>query len=152
MFNIALSPLLLLLLLLLLLFSFFHQTILQKFVDDLFSSMFSTSHPPSSPVSAYPFYPQMPPMQAMLRYAPDTDSIPTAIKYLFDFLDDEAMNAKISDYDVVHTWKNNSVPLRFWVNLIKNPEFIFDINKSAIVDASLSVIAQVRMLLCLLCH
>ena len=44
---------------------------------------------------------------------------------------------------MVHMWKNNSIPLRFWVNLIKNPEFIFDINKSAVVDASLSVIAQV---------
>ena len=32
--------------------------------------------------------------------------------------------------------------LRFWVNLIKNPEFVFDINNSHTVDACLSVIAQ----------
>lgn len=35
-----------------------------------------------------------------------------------------------------------SLNLRFWVNIIKNPEFVFDINKSEIVDASLSTIAQ----------
>lgn len=35
-----------------------------------------------------------------------------------------------------------SVPLRFWVNLIKNPDFVFDINKSATVDSCLTVIAQ----------
>lgn len=28
------------------------------------------------------------------------------------------------------------------MNIIKNPEFVFDINKSEIVDASLSTIAQ----------
>lgn len=36
----------------------------------------------------------------------------------------------------------NSLPLRFWVNLIKNPDFVFDINKSATVDACLTIIAQ----------
>lgn len=78
-----------------------------------------------------------------LLYAPGSESLPLAIKYLFDLLDDEATCAKISDTDVVHTWKNNALALRFWVNLIKNPEFVFDINKSAIVDSCLSVIAQV---------
>ena len=38
-----------------------------------------------------------------------------------------------------------SLPLRFWVNLIKNPEFIYDIHKSPIVDCYLSVIAQAFM-------
>ena len=88
----------------------------------------------------------MSPSQAVLRYTPGVDGLPTSVKYLFDFLDDEAMNAKIGDVDVVHMWKNNSIPLRFWVNLIKNPEFVFDINKSAVVDSSLSVIAQVTVL------
>ena len=35
-----------------------------------------------------------------------------------------------------------SVPLRFWVNVIKNPDFVFDIHKSATVDSCLTVIAQ----------
>jgi hypothetical protein len=37
-----------------------------------------------------------------------------------------------------------SLPLRFWVNLIKNPNFLFDVHKAPIVDSCLSVIAQVR--------
>lgn len=80
-----------------------------------------------------------------MGYAPGADAVPMAVKYLFDFLDDEAENARIIDPDVVHTWKNNALSLRFWVNMIKNPEFVFDINKSHTVDACLSVIAQVCM-------
>lgn len=38
-----------------------------------------------------------------------------------------------------------SLLLRFWVNIIKNPEFVFDMNKSTIVDSCLSVIAQTFM-------
>ena len=35
-----------------------------------------------------------------------------------------------------------SLQLRFWVNLIKNPDILFDINKSGTVDACLSIIGQ----------
>ena len=38
-----------------------------------------------------------------------------------------------------------SLSLRFWVNLIKNPEFVFDVNKSLTMDACLSIVAQVRV-------
>lgn len=92
---------------------------LQKFVDDLFETIFSTAHRGSA--------------------------LPLAIKYMFDFLDDQALQHGISDPEVVHTWKSNSLPLRFWVNLIKNPNFVFDIHKSNIVDACLSVVAQTFM-------
>ncbi|KAI6654203.1 Plexin-A4-like isoform X2 [Oopsacas minuta] len=68
--------------------------------------------------------------------------IPKAIKILFDFLDEQAVQYGIEDADVMHTWKNNSVPLRFWVNLMKNPEFLLDVAKSASLDAALSVISQ----------
>ena len=119
------------------------QSILQKFADDLFHSLFSTSHPPSSPTGTYmAVYPNSPGVQVPMGYAPGADAVPMAVKYLFDFLDDEAEAVKIFDGDVVHTWKNNALSLRFWVNLIKNPEFVFDINKSHTVDACLSVIAQ----------
>jgi hypothetical protein len=43
---------------------------------------------------------------------------------------------------------NDSLPLRFWVNFIKNPDFIFDINKTVTVDACLSVVAQTFMDAC----
>ncbi|XP_054746803.1 plexin-A2 isoform X1 [Anastrepha obliqua] len=92
---------------------------LQKFVDDLFETIFSTAHRGSA--------------------------LPLAIKYMFDFLDDQALLHGITDHEVVHTWKSNSLPLRFWVNLIKNPNFVFDIHKSNIVDSCLSVVAQTFM-------
>lgn len=69
----------------------------------------------------------------------------STVKYLFDFLDAAAVRHGITDPDVVHTWKSNSLLLRFWVNIIKNPEFVFDISKSHIVDSCLSVITQTFM-------
>ena len=95
---------------------------LQKYVDDLFETIFSTAHRGSS--------------------------LPLAIKYMFDFLDDQAKHHGINDSEVVHTWKSNSLPLRFWVNLIKNPNFVFDINKSPTIDSCLSVVAQTFMDAC----
>jgi hypothetical protein len=92
---------------------------MQSFVDDFFESVFSTAH--------------------------GSNVLPFAIKYLFDFLDDQASRHGITDPDVVYTWKSNALPLRFWVNIIKNPDFVFDIFKSNIVDASLSVIASTFM-------
>uniref|UniRef100_A0AAQ4QSF0 Plexin-A2 n=1 Tax=Gasterosteus aculeatus aculeatus TaxID=481459 RepID=A0AAQ4QSF0_GASAC len=81
---------------------------LQKFVDDLFETLFSTVHRGST--------------------------LPLAIKYMFDFLDEQAD-------------KHGALvlPLRFWVNVIKNPQFVFDIHKSSITDACLSVVAQTFM-------
>uniref|UniRef100_A0AAZ3P9U1 Plexin-A2 n=1 Tax=Oncorhynchus tshawytscha TaxID=74940 RepID=A0AAZ3P9U1_ONCTS len=92
---------------------------LQKFVDDLFETLFSTVHRGSA--------------------------LPLAIKYMFDFLDEQADKHGIHDQDVRHTWKSNCLPLRFWVNVIKNPQFVFDIHKSSITDACLSVVAQTFM-------
>uniref|UniRef100_A0A1A8KXB2 Plexin-A2 n=1 Tax=Nothobranchius kuhntae TaxID=321403 RepID=A0A1A8KXB2_NOTKU len=92
---------------------------LQKFVDDLFETLFST----------------------VCRGT----ALPLAIKYMFDFLDDQADRHGIHDMDVRHTWKSNCLPLRFWVNVIKNPQFVFDIHKSSITDACLSVVAQTFM-------
>ncbi|KAL4225917.1 hypothetical protein ACF0H5_013905 [Mactra antiquata] len=71
--------------------------------------------------------------------------MPPVIKYLFDYLDDVAHKYGIHDPDVIHTWKCNSLPLRFWVNIIKNPDFVFDIHKPLIVDSCLSVVAQTFM-------
>ncbi|KAK2173297.1 hypothetical protein NP493_885g01007 [Ridgeia piscesae] len=72
-------------------------------------------------------------------------TLPPAVKHLFDFLDNAIKRHNIVDPEVIHTWKSNSLPLRFWVNIIKNPEFVFDIHKSNIVDSCLSVIAQTFM-------
>jgi len=38
-----------------------------------------------------------------------------------------------------------SLPLRFWINIIKNPQFVFDVQTSDNIDAVLLVIAQTFM-------
>jgi plexin A len=80
------------------------------------------------------------------------DALPSAVKWLFDLLDEAANKHAILDPEVPHAWKSNSLPLRFWVNFIKNPDFMFDINKSTTVDSSLSVIAQTFMDACSTCE
>uniref|UniRef100_A0A8C8CLJ4 Sema domain-containing protein n=1 Tax=Oncorhynchus tshawytscha TaxID=74940 RepID=A0A8C8CLJ4_ONCTS len=87
---------------------------LQKFLDDLFQAILSI--PAERP--------------------------PLAIKYFFDFLEEQADKRGITDPDTLHIWKTNSLPLRFWVNILKNPQFVFDIDKTDHMDACLSVIAQ----------
>ncbi|XP_036435387.1 plexin-B3 [Colossoma macropomum] len=86
---------------------------LQKFVDDVFVAILSTKRPP-----------------------------PIAVRFFFDFLDDMAEKHGIDDPETVHIWKTNSLPLRFWVNILKNPQFVFDVQVTDSVDAVLSVIAQ----------
>eukprot|EP00057_Strongylocentrotus_purpuratus_P014019 XP_011668493.1 PREDICTED: plexin-A4-like [Strongylocentrotus purpuratus] len=97
------------------------KTILHKFVDDLVTTVFMLD---------------------------DDNSLPLAIKYLFDFLDEQAYENGITDPAIIHAWKSNSLPLRFWVNLIKNPDMIFDIHKADTVDSCLSVVAQCVMEAC----
>jgi plexin A len=74
--------------------------------------------------------------------------MPFYITLIFFFVLNQALQHGINDDEVVHTWKSNSLPLRFWVNLIKNPDFVFDTGKSNIVDSCLSVIAQTFMDAC----
>ena len=60
-------------------------------MDDLFETIFSTAHRGSA--------------------------LPLAIKYMFDFLDEQADQHQISDPDVRHTWKSNwycPVPCPCW--------------------------------------
>ncbi|XP_051548054.1 plexin-B2-like isoform X2 [Myxocyprinus asiaticus] len=92
---------------------------LQQFVDDLFSSVLCSGA-----------------------------TVPPAVKYFFDFLDEQALRHENVDEETIHIWKTNSLPLRFWVNILKNPHFIFDVHVSEVVDASLSVIAQTFMDAC----
>ncbi|XP_048874111.1 plexin-D1 [Brienomyrus brachyistius] len=87
---------------------------LQKFLDDLFQAILSIP----------------------------SDKPPLAVKYFFDFLEEQADKRGITDPDTLHIWKTNSLPLRFWVNILKNPQFVFDIDKTDHMDACLSVIAQ----------
>lgn len=92
---------------------------LQQFVDNFFQSVLAPGH-----------------------------AVPPAVKYFFDFLDEQAEKHDMRDEDTIHIWKTNSLPLRFWVNILKNPHFIFDVHVHEVVDASLSVIAQTFMDAC----
>ncbi|KAH8269817.1 hypothetical protein KR018_012241 [Drosophila ironensis] len=92
---------------------------IQKFVDDFFSIVLTVN-----------------------------EELPPAVKWLFDLLDEAARRHDIAESDIVHAWKSNCLPLRFWVNFIKNPDFIFDVNKTFCVDSCLSVIAQTFMDAC----
>jgi len=60
---------------------FLTQVTVQQFVDDLLETIFSTTNRESA--------------------------LPLAVKYMFDFLDDQAILHQISDPEVVHTWKSN---------------------------------------------
>ncbi|XP_076344644.1 plexin-B-like isoform X2 [Tachypleus tridentatus] len=71
-----------------------------------------------------------------------TEEIPSAVKWLFDLLDEGASKYGVTDPDVAHSWKSNSLPLRFWVNFVKNPDFILDVYKTPLLDSCLSVVAQ----------
>ena len=54
------------------------QGTLQKFVDDLFTAILSTSRP-----------------------------VPLAVKYFFDMLDEQALQHNITDPETIHIWKTN---------------------------------------------
>ncbi|KAF8370327.1 plx-1 [Pristionchus pacificus] len=94
---------------------------LQKFINDLLESIFSSS-----------------------RHA----TLPACVKYMFDFMDSQALEHGITDPEVTHAWKSNALPLRFWVNLIKNPHFVFDVPKPTKIEGCLSVVAQTLMDAC----
>uniref|UniRef100_A0A3B3ZMY7 Uncharacterized protein n=1 Tax=Periophthalmus magnuspinnatus TaxID=409849 RepID=A0A3B3ZMY7_9GOBI len=73
--------------------------------------------------------------------------VPPAVKYFFDFLDEQAHRHDNVDEETLHIWKTN-LPLRFWVNILRNPHFVFDVHVTEVVDASLHVIAQTFMDAC----
>uniref|UniRef100_A0A3P9HD74 Uncharacterized protein n=1 Tax=Oryzias latipes TaxID=8090 RepID=A0A3P9HD74_ORYLA len=92
---------------------------LQQFVDNFFSSVLGSG-----------------------------SALPPAIKYFFDFLDEQGQRHDNVDEETLHIWKTNSLPLRFWVNILRNPHFILDVHVTEVVDASLHVIAQTFMDAC----
>uniref|UniRef100_A0AAQ4QV68 Sema domain-containing protein n=1 Tax=Gasterosteus aculeatus aculeatus TaxID=481459 RepID=A0AAQ4QV68_GASAC len=92
---------------------------LQQFVDDFFRSVLCSS-----------------------------TVVPPAVKYFFDFLDEQAERHDNVDEETLHIWKTNSLPLRFWVTILRNPHYVFDVHVTEVVDASLHVISQTFMDAC----
>jgi len=64
------------------------QGTLQVYVDDLFETLFGVTS--------------------------RSNVLPSAIKYMFDFLDDQALHHGIIDREVVHTWKSNRSVMCQW--------------------------------------
>uniref|UniRef100_A0A915D9Z4 IPT/TIG domain-containing protein n=1 Tax=Ditylenchus dipsaci TaxID=166011 RepID=A0A915D9Z4_9BILA len=74
-----------------------------------------------------------------------TDNVPIVMKYVLDFLDEEALRNNVSDPEVVHAWKTNAVVLRLWMQLIHNPDSLFDVQRQTSVDGSMVVVGQTLM-------
>lgn len=94
--------------------------IVQKYVDELFASILHVDQ-----------------------------TLPPSIKWLLDLFDEAArVHGVVNPDQVAQAWKSNSLPLRFWVNFIKNPDFLLDVHKTPAVDACLTVVAQTFMDAC----
>ncbi|ESN90595.1 hypothetical protein HELRODRAFT_189909 [Helobdella robusta] len=65
------------------------------------------------------------------------------IKFIFDFLDEQALQYGVDDTKVVNAWKSNSLPLRIWLSLIKNVDRLFDVKLTPSVKRNLSAVAQI---------
>jgi hypothetical protein len=92
----------------------------------------------------------------------NTANLPPVIQHLFEFFDQEikkyspniaqtlsnkekktnpnCLNDQLNA--MTRLWKTNSYFLRYWINIIKNPDFLLDINKNWLIDSSLTSIAQ----------
>ncbi|XP_002737981.3 plexin-A1-like [Saccoglossus kowalevskii] len=78
----------------------------------------------------------------LLRVGEQSEQFPSAIKYMFDYLDELSNRHSINDPDVAHIWKSNSLLLKLWPNILKYPQNIFDMWVPEIVTPSLDIISQ----------
>eukprot|EP00057_Strongylocentrotus_purpuratus_P021817 XP_011676291.1 PREDICTED: plexin-A4-like [Strongylocentrotus purpuratus] len=68
---------------------------------------------------------------------------PHTIKHLFNFFD------KMADKyccekpeEIAEAWKNNSLPLHYWMTTLTHPSYVFDMRQSRSADQSVSVLAN----------
>merc|ERR1712049_28537 len=124
----------------------------KKFIDDFFITLFGGSstlvgRATSSRSSGSGSGSESPLSACSSEFSP-----PCAIKWLFDIFDEAALanNDYVDDLSsVVHAWKSNSVPLRYWITLIKNPQFVFDVEQTPATELNLSIVAQTLMSACM---
>ena len=72
----------------------------------------------------------------------DCVDIPVELKFVLDFLDDEASRNGVTDPSVIRAWKTNAVVLRFWMQLLHNPDTTFDVQRQHSLLPSLAVVGQ----------
>ena len=87
-------------------------------------------------------------VQAFINAVFGDDKIPVAVSAICSYIDAKVAELGITDPEVAHVWKNNALPLRFFVNLVKNPHFVFDAETTPSVSCNMTVIAQVIMDAC----
>eukprot|EP00057_Strongylocentrotus_purpuratus_P021578 XP_011676052.1 PREDICTED: plexin-B1 isoform X1 [Strongylocentrotus purpuratus] len=73
-------------------------------------------------------------------YENNMNNIPFALRFLFNFFDEEA--SRYDDDGTAATWKNNTLPLRFWATILAHPSFIFNMRQSRTADTSVTVLNQ----------
>ncbi|XP_071486662.1 plexin-B1-like [Diadema antillarum] len=75
------------------------------------------------------------------EYVNTINNVPFALRFLFKYFDEEASRYDNSA-EVAGTWKNNSLPLRFWATILSHPSFIFNMRQSQTADACVIVLNQ----------
>lgn len=82
----------------------------------------------------------------------NTANLPPIVQHLFEFVDaeirkfgGESVNRNVADELVrlSRAWKTHVLFVRYWTQLIRSPEILFDCRKSPLLQASLDCIAQV---------
>jgi len=85
----------------------------------------------------------------------NTSNLPPVVQHVFEFFDQEIkkhQRSSLSEADskkLTRSWKTNAYLIRYWSNLIKNPELVLDCTVSPLTDASLSCISQLFTDACL---
>ncbi len=70
---------------------------------------------------------------------------PSTLKWLFDLLDEAASRRHgfAQSLELSHAWKFNSVYHCLWVPLLRSPDLVYDVERTAAMENNLSVVAQV---------
>ncbi len=70
---------------------------------------------------------------------------PSSLKWLFDQLDESASSRHgfAQSLELSHAWKFNSVHHGLWVQLLRNPDLVYDVERTPSMENNLNVVAQI---------
>ncbi len=86
----------------------------------------------------------------------NTSNLPPVVQHLFEFIDVELRRhqqkdltkegaSRLSDEDrekLSKEWKINCYFFKYWFNLIQNPDYLLDVNKTELIDSSLGTVVD----------
>ncbi len=86
----------------------------------------------------------------VLRLTRVEGRFPCCLKWLFDIFDEAASsrNNYAQSVEVAQAWKFNSVHQGLWASLLRNPDLVYDVEKSPAVENNLAVVAQILLAAC----